>query len=137
MSHPHRIQRRRSKGWQMPEGAIYVGRPTVWGNPFIHADPAVAAAVYRKLISEPVRLSDLPDGLQPARNFNHMPLRWDFPEWAEINISQLAGKNLACWCPILKNGEYHPCHADVLLARANGMTMREVIEANQKMAVPA
>jgi len=28
-----RIQRRRVKGWRMPEGAIYVGRPTYWGNP--------------------------------------------------------------------------------------------------------
>lgn len=24
----------RGKGWRMPEGAIYVGRPTKWGNPF-------------------------------------------------------------------------------------------------------
>lgn len=31
---PKRIQRKRSKGWRMPEGAIYVGRPTKWGNPF-------------------------------------------------------------------------------------------------------
>ena len=29
-----RIQRRRTKGWRMPEGAIYVGRPTIWGNPY-------------------------------------------------------------------------------------------------------
>jgi hypothetical protein len=29
-----RIQRRRTKGWRMPEGAVYVGRPTRWGNPF-------------------------------------------------------------------------------------------------------
>src|SRR5690348_14376983 len=31
---PKRIQRSRAKGWRMPEGAIYVGRPTKWGNPF-------------------------------------------------------------------------------------------------------
>ncbi len=30
---PARIQRSRAKGWRMPEGAIYVGRPTRWGNP--------------------------------------------------------------------------------------------------------
>ena len=29
-----RIQRKRTKGWRMPEGAVYVGRPTRWGNPF-------------------------------------------------------------------------------------------------------
>ena len=29
---PRRIQRRRTKGWRMPEGAVYVGRPSRWGN---------------------------------------------------------------------------------------------------------
>ena len=29
-----RIQRQRTKGWRMPEGAIYVGRPSRWGNPW-------------------------------------------------------------------------------------------------------
>lgn len=32
---PQRIQRKRTKGWRMPDGAIYVGRPTRWGNPFV------------------------------------------------------------------------------------------------------
>ena len=31
---PQRIQRKRTKGWRMPDGAVYVGRPTRWGNPF-------------------------------------------------------------------------------------------------------
>lgn len=31
---PCRIQRSRAKGWKMPEGAIYCGRPSRWGNPF-------------------------------------------------------------------------------------------------------
>ncbi len=30
-------------------------------------------------------------------------------------IEELAGKNLACWCPLDQ-----PCHADVLLKLANG-----------------
>jgi hypothetical protein len=36
---PQRIQRRRVKGWRMPEGAIYVGRGSKWGNPFIYRTP--------------------------------------------------------------------------------------------------
>jgi hypothetical protein len=32
---PGRIQRQRVTGWRIPEGAVYVGRPTQWGNPFI------------------------------------------------------------------------------------------------------
>jgi hypothetical protein len=31
---PARIQRRRSQGWRQPINAIYVGRPTRWGNPY-------------------------------------------------------------------------------------------------------
>ena len=33
---PKRIQRQRTKGWTMPDGAIYVGRPGRWGNPFVY-----------------------------------------------------------------------------------------------------
>lgn len=39
MSAPQRIQRKRTKGWTMPEGAVYVGRPTKWGNPFPFREP--------------------------------------------------------------------------------------------------
>ena len=28
-----RIQRKRTKGWRMPDNAVYVGRPSKWGNP--------------------------------------------------------------------------------------------------------
>lgn len=34
MTKPSRIQRKRTKGWRMPPDAVYVGRPTKWGNPF-------------------------------------------------------------------------------------------------------
>lgn len=34
MTAPQRIQRKRVKGWRMPEGAVYVGRGSKWGNPF-------------------------------------------------------------------------------------------------------
>lgn len=34
LSSPRRIQRRRTQGWRMPVNAIYVGRPTCWGNPY-------------------------------------------------------------------------------------------------------
>lgn len=46
MSGPRRIQRSRAKGWQMPEGAVYVGRPSPWGNPYpIAGDWIMWAAV--------------------------------------------------------------------------------------------
>ena len=33
-----RIQRRRQRGWRAPPGALYVGRPTRWGNPYETAE---------------------------------------------------------------------------------------------------
>lgn len=39
MSTPKRIQRSRRRGWRMPEGAVYVGRPTRWGNPYVGGNP--------------------------------------------------------------------------------------------------
>lgn len=42
-----RLQRQRTKGWRMPEGAIYVGRPTLWGNPFPTDGPWLAVAMGR------------------------------------------------------------------------------------------
>ncbi|NLH45606.1 MAG: DUF4326 domain-containing protein, partial [Acholeplasmataceae bacterium] len=42
----------------------------------------------------------------------------DLQYWAdkfrELNISELKGKNLACWCSLNS-----PCHADVLLRLSN------------------
>ena len=31
---PRRSQRKRTKGWKMPPATAYVGRGSIWGNPF-------------------------------------------------------------------------------------------------------
>ncbi len=76
----------------MPAGAVYVGRPTKWGNPYAvgGAFPTAAEAIaaYRDYL---------------ARSAYRDEIR-----------EELAGKDLACWC---KPGA--PCHADVLLEIAN------------------
>lgn len=49
-----RIQRCRTPGWRMPPGAIYVGRPGPFGNPFPKdGDWAVWAAVARGFRADP------------------------------------------------------------------------------------
>lgn len=90
---PVRIQRRRVRGWRMPAEAVYVGRPTKFGNPF----PAVATAASRAAAVARYRqwLASRPDLLAAAR-------------------IELAGRDLACWCPLDR-----ACHADVLLTVAN------------------
>jgi hypothetical protein len=109
-----RIQRRRDKGWVQPEGVVYVGRGSKYGNPFVVGDkiddirrpasglfftPEQAVTAFRQFQRHI-------DG-SVAVPADH-PLR-------TANIRKaLAGKTLACWCPLDK-----PCHADVLLEIAN------------------
>ncbi len=88
---PVRIQRKRQKGWKMPEGAVYVGRPTKWGNNFTVAEYGAELAVF--------------NFRQRMRN-----LQLIAPE----RFAELRGKDLMCWCPLDQ-----PCHADVLLEIAN------------------
>lgn len=93
---PKRIQRKRTKGWKMPENAVYVGRPTQWGNPFTVAEYGAELAVFNYR--------------QRAANYKLIGALDTV-----LNISFLRGKDLACWCPLDQ-----PCHADVLLEIANG-----------------
>ncbi|CAB4164394.1 Protein of unknown function DUF4326) [uncultured Caudovirales phage] len=90
---PHRVQRKRTKGWKMPDNTVYVGRPTRWGNP--------------------CRCEETPNGkldhAESVRMFKALPIN------KSVVKQELRGKNLACWCPLDK-----PCHADVLLEIANG-----------------
>lgn len=81
----------------MPPDTIYVGRPTVWGNPYLVGSKlltgeiltaAKATALYRQHVREVFDLRTI--------------------------RSRLGGKNLACWCPLDR-----PCHGDVLLELAN------------------
>lgn len=103
MIEPKRIQRKRSKGWKMPAGAVYVGRPSKWSNPWSashldhnhHRDvPFVPPADEANCREEAVA---------------------KFRAYAvKLDVTELRGKDLACWC--------HPnwcCHADVLLELAN------------------
>ena len=111
---PQRIQRRRAKGWRLPAGAVYVGRPTLWGNPFVCEDPAKAVEAYRQHCTGGTMFEMGPGKLQFASNAHHNTLHWAWRDWMRENLAQLRGKNLACWCP---PGQL--CHADVLLELAN------------------
>lgn len=70
--------------------SIYVGRPTMWGNPFVIGEDGTreeVVAKYERYIKQvPLLLSMLP---------------------------QLKGKDLTCWCAP------ESCHADILLRLAN------------------
>lgn len=89
---PTRVQLRRTKGWRKPEGAVVVSRPGKWGNPF---------SVEEFGREDAVRL--------------HRDWLLSLPDIMALARTELAGKDLACWCP-----PDQPCHADVLLKVANG-----------------
>lgn len=71
--------------------AVYVGRPSKWGNPH-----KVCETLNRE---EAIRW-----------------YREDLESWVSrgwLDLRELRGKDLVCWCSPL------PCHADVLLELAN------------------
>lgn len=106
----------------MPEGAIYVGRPSKWGNPIDLSD---VAAQLPSLDDRGVATLVVRDFEVLARrgqlsfpNWRYLggkrgPVAWTYPSVAEIR-AELRGHDLACWCPLDE-----PCHADVLLQLAN------------------
>lgn len=104
---PQRIQRRRTRGWRMPEGAVCVGRPSRWGNPFRIGE---TAWVVTRDSAGDVQVVDAAHAVRL------------FEEYVDANADllvplireHLAGKDLACWCRV-----GYPCHADVLLRIAN------------------
>lgn len=88
-----RVLNKRRDG--VPDGAVYVGRPSKWGNPFSHRGDAKyevstreeAIIHYRSwLLDQPKLMADL---------------------------HELRGRDLVCWCAPL------PCHAWVLIDLAN------------------
>ncbi|MEU6016905.1 DUF4326 domain-containing protein [Streptomyces sp. NPDC047515] len=117
---PTRIQRRRTRGWRAPEGAIYVGRPTLYGNPFqiahvgkdwlVFVDAAIG--VTGRIVAT---VSSEREARQAAVDeFRAMLRTPGGGEQADFFAANLHGRDLMCWCPAGM-----PCHADVLLALAN------------------
>lgn len=111
---PKRIQRRRTAGWRMPEGAVYVGRPSQWGNPFTVGE--LVTPPVESYQPTPVHVRDAEHAIRLYRRWLHGSAN----RCADL-VPELAGKDLACWCPLEdEHGNRVPCHADVLLSIAAG-----------------
>ena len=111
---PRRIQRRRTLGWRMPANTVYVGRGSIWANPFRVGAPrgdwlpplraAQAVRLYERWLTGAA--AQPPHGVARAVIL--------------ANLHQLRGKDLACWCPLVDmHANPVPCHAEVLLRLAN------------------
>ena len=75
----------------VPAGAVYIGRPSKWGNPFVIGKDGTRNEVIAKYRTHLLR---------DARLMATLP--------------ELRGKDLVCWCAPCA------CHGDVLLELANG-----------------
>ena len=116
-----RIQRQRTKGWRMPGGVLYVGKPTRWGNPFdsrVYGMP-LALDLYRELVSG----SWDPNIAKRLSDTEYRAVMDKRRDWIDRFLGDhilaaarydLSGHDLACWCPL-----DIACHADILLEIAN------------------
>lgn len=83
----------------MPAGAVYVGRPTKWGN------------IAR--VGDDTTINGRPATVTPAMAVDIFRFWLDGETIADAR-AELRGRDLVCWCPLDQ-----PCHADVLLEIAN------------------
>lgn len=113
---PQRLQRTRRKCAFTPAGAFYVGRATIYGNPF-ERRPRIGHA--RSVI--------LYDAWIRGELTPHILSRAGFGEDEIVSLArwrrrllprliQLRGHDLQCWCPLTSAW----CHADTLIRICNG-----------------
>jgi hypothetical protein len=100
---PRRFQRSRRKGHREPQGVIYVGRPTVYGNP--HRVEGIAPR------GTPVNDEHRRIAVQ---RYEDDLLHGRLQVSVDDVKRELRGRHLSCWCALGS-----PCHADVLLRHAN------------------
>lgn len=110
---------------------MYVGRPTMFGNPFIHNDQDEvwvklrhngeyieeyfceqteeyhSVSLFAYYLRKPMHKTKNLTAKSKVLLMNHFLN-------INANIGRLTGKNLACWC-----GKDDLCHADVLMEAAN------------------
>ena len=89
----------------MPPNTVSVCRPGKWGNPFKIGETYAHGPMW---LGGTVTVEDAAHAVRLYR-------RWIFHQRrAENLVTELRGKNLACFCPLDQ-----PCHADTLLEVAN------------------
>ena len=108
-SHPKRIQRKRTKGWRKPDGAVIVDRTSKFGNPWTPEGTRTAGFVGTDEKIQSLCVSFFTNAMH--RGLPAVQPHVD-------HLDELRGKDLVCDCPLDQ-----PCHADVLLELANAPHM--------------
>lgn len=82
---------------KIPSDAVYVGRPSKWGNIFSHKEGTLAQ----------YKVSTVEEAIEAYETYIM------FNDKLSSELHELKGKDLVCWCTP------SPCHADILLRLAN------------------
>ena len=106
----------RRRGKPMPDGCVYVGRPSRFGNPFRLAKPFTPEQA-RECI---------------GKYIDYLEAKMNAPDSFGEQIMGLKGKTLLCWC---RSGTVHPDvirangfhgHAEVLALVVDGHSFAEI-----------
>lgn len=121
MRMPIRIQRKRTRGWRMPAHTVYVGRGSLYGNPY-----RVARSRRELEVGDPMVVATPEEAVERFREW--LETTREGRHVADSARRVLWGRDLACWCPL---GQ--PCHADVLLEIANPRGLAEYANPYYRM----
>lgn len=132
---PERFRRFRMPGYRVAPGVVYVGPPSKWRNPWlIRPDGRNGWAV---TLNDRPWLAGFPDRVGAALKAKDLYRSWitdsSGGRWpglaayasnhgaARRDLSWLAGRDVACWCPLIDaDGNRFPCHGDLLIELSNG-----------------
>jgi len=130
MTSPVRLQLSRRKGFDLQAlstatnglPAVNVARPSQFGNPVTKRDFIDMQKILAKAGERPLKGTWQEHAVKCFDGWlgGEIP-ELGTPPTVETIQRELRGKNLACWCK-----PDDPCHADVLLAIANGIYCDEV-----------
>lgn len=82
---------------------VYIGRPSVWGNPFSHKNGTLAK----------YKVDTVEQAVDRYREWVMAQ-----PTFVDVIKRELKGQVLGCWCKTANN-PYALCHGDVLVKIAN------------------
>lgn len=120
MSAPKRIQMSRQRPWRADNpDAVIVSRPSRWGNPvrWWPSKPVPGAEDYTGITPDEARALEVQGFREMLADPDARAVN-EYPSDDEI-VTALAGRDLACWCPLPEPGKPDICHAAVLLEIGN------------------
>lgn len=115
---PKGVQRKRTRGWKIPPHCKYVGRPGMYGNPFVVGVNGTArecVAKYKRCLVAAMKMQLVPPPIViELLSTRAHTVVWFYRIAKHLADGDLRGYDLTCWCALDA-----PCHRNVLLDLAN------------------